>query len=42
MTGYGTWNTDNDDDIEALEAYDEACEYGVSAVFYTWDDDATE
>ena len=31
-----TPSEDNDeDDIEALEAYDEACEYGVSAVFYT-------
>ena len=28
-----------EDDIESLEAYDEACEYGVSAVFYTWDDE---
>ena len=27
------------DDIESLEAYDEACEYGISAVFYTWSEE---
>ena len=26
-------------DIESLDAYDEACEYGVSAVFYTWSEE---
>ena len=30
------------DDIELLNAYDEACEYGVSAIFYTWDEDDSE
>lgn len=25
------------DDQELLECYDEACEKGISAIFYTWD-----
>ena len=29
-------------DVESLSAYDEACENGVSAVFYTWSEDDTE
>lgn len=27
------------DDIESLEAYDNASKYGVSAVFYTWSEE---
>ena len=27
------------DDSDLLECYDEACEEGISALFYTWDED---
>ena len=30
------------DDDEILEIYDEACDYGVSGLFYTWPDEDEE
>ena len=30
------------DDPDLLECYDEACEKGISALFYTWDDSDEE
>ena len=30
------------DDDEILEVYDEACDYGISGMFYTWPDEDEE